>query len=67
MSSNEKEYRRKADYHLQTGNEYAEESHQWEGDLGECYSALAEAHQAISQAFERKANELAQKQRKGAV
>lgn len=49
------EWRRRAEYHLRTGNEYAEESHLWEGEIGDGYSGLAEAHHFLSQAFAKKA------------
>jgi light-regulated signal transduction histidine kinase (bacteriophytochrome) len=51
------EYGRRAKRHLELGNQYAEQSHEFEGELSDHYSSLAEAHQGIAAVFSKLAGE----------
>jgi hypothetical protein len=55
--ANETEYGRRAKRHLELGNQYAEQSHEFEGELSDHYSSLAEAHQGIAAVFSKLAGE----------
>lgn len=50
-----KEWQRRAEYHQRTANDYAEESHQWDGDVSDAYSSVSEAHNELARAFRKKA------------
>lgn len=49
----EGEYQRLAMVHGDMGDEYAARSHEFEGEISDHYSALAEAHRALSAGFSR--------------
>lgn len=55
--SDKTEYRRRAKYHMERGNEYAEQSHEWEGEVSDHYSSVAEAHHGLSAAFSKLAGD----------
>lgn len=47
----EAEYRRLAVKHRQEGDDYAERSHEFTGEISDCYSAVAEAHHNLASVF----------------
>lgn len=53
----EAEYRRLAMRHAELGDDYAERSHEFEGELGDHYSSVAEAHQGLSKVFSKLSGE----------
>lgn len=55
LGSKEAEYRRLAMQHQEFGDQYAERSHEFDGELSNHYSNLAEAHHVISAAFSKRA------------
>lgn len=48
-------WEREARNHAELADEYAELSHDYEGDLADEYSAASEAHAGLSKAFAKKA------------
>lgn len=51
LGSKEAEYRRLAMVHREHGDEYAERSHEFEGELSDHYSSVAEAHHGLAKAL----------------
>lgn len=49
----EAEYRRLSELHRRWGDEYAERSHEFDGELSDHYSSVAEAHHGLAAAFGR--------------
>jgi hypothetical protein len=54
----EGEYRRLAMRHGDIGDEYAARSHEFEGELSDHYSSVAEAHHGLSAVFSKLAGEV---------
>jgi hypothetical protein len=46
---------RLAEYHASYATETAERSHEFEGEVGDAYSAVSEAHNQLAKAFRKKA------------
>ena len=54
-TSTRRELIRLAEYHAGYANESAERSHEFEGEMGDAYSAVSEAHNELAKAFRKKA------------